>query len=548
VSVSADRVAAGREALGRAAWADARGHFEAALAEEETPEAFEGLGVAAWWLEDTAATIAARRRAYSLYRACGDAAGAARAATGLAIDFCLEGEEAVARGWMQRARRLLEDSEPAAEHGWCAVWEAHMALMADHDPVAAAEHSGRAVALGRAVGDVDLEMLGRAYQGFALVSLGRVDEGMRALDEATTAAMAGEISDIDATATACCCLIYACEFVRDYGRAAQWCERLKEFCERWSYQLMFSICRSHYAGVLIWRGKWADAERELDAAIAAFEETRPASAGEAIVRLAHLRVRQGRLEEAERLLERVDGGPKRLFGFTPATLVRSELALRRGDVDGALDWAERYLAAIGPDSGMERAAGLEALVAAHAARGAVEEARVAAEELRSLAERIGTDPLVAAAGLAQALVAEGPSQAKPLLDVAVSLYERSGAPFEAARARVELARCLAVLGRDAAARRELEAATTAFRELGAPLEAQRATAALALRPAGLSAREVEVVRLVARGLSNEEIAARLFLSVRTVERHLSNVYVKLGAEGKAARAALSAFAAKHGLV
>jgi DNA-binding NarL/FixJ family response regulator len=505
------------------------------------------LGVAAWWLEDTPATIDARRRAYSLYRARGDPTGAARAAMGLVMDFFFEGEQPVARGWMQRARRLLEGNEESVERGWLAVWEAHIALMLDHDPAAGEEFSARAVALGKQLGDIDLEMLGLAYHGFALVSLGRIAEGMRSLDEATTAAMAGEMTDIDATATACCCLIYACERVRDYGRAAQWCERLKEFAERWSYQLMFSICRAHHAGILVWRGSWPEAEAELAASIEAFERTRPGAAAEAIVRLAELRCRQGRLAEAEELLDRAESGPARMAGRTPASLVRADVALCRGDADGALDWAERFLAEIPEESWVERAAGLEVVARVCASRGEPAQALPAAEELRALAEQIATEPMAAAAAFAQGLAAAQPAEAKRHLDAAVVLYERSGAPFEAAQARVELARCLSELGREAAARRERDKAVNVFRSLGAAGEAHRAAALLEPRPAGLSAREAEVVRLLAQGLSNEEIASRLFLSVRTVERHLSNVYGKLGLEGKAARAALSTFAATHDL-
>lgn len=197
-------------------------------------------------------------------------------ATGLAIDYFFRGEHAVANGWIRRARNLLEGIEQCPESGWLSIVEAHLALRVEHNPVTAQKISAEAVALGRSLGDVNLEMLALAYEGFALVNQGKVESGMRCLDESTAAAVAGEMSHIHAIATTYCCLIFACEGVRDFHRAAQWCEKLKEFCERWSYRMMFSICRTHYASTLMWRGRWAEAEDELVESTRALEPTRPA--------------------------------------------------------------------------------------------------------------------------------------------------------------------------------------------------------------------------------------------------------------------------------
>src|SRR5262249_51575579 len=152
------------------------------------------------------------------------------------------------------------------------------------------------------------------------------------------------------------------------------------------------------------------------------------------------------------------------------------------------------------------------------ALGELESARETAAELQTLAAWIGTDPMVAAARFAGGIAADDPVLAKQELDTAVALYERSGTPFEAARARGERARGLWAMGREPAAFRERDTAVEAFQSLGAPVEARRAASVLEAHPAGLTPREVEVVRLVAQGSSNEQIAARLFLSVRTVER------------------------------
>jgi LuxR family maltose regulon positive regulatory protein len=255
-----EALCAGQAALLRAAWLEARVQFEAALTRGETPQALEGIGAAAWWLSDAPAVFAARERAYRLYRESGEDRNGARIATALAMDYCtFRGRAAIARGWVRRAERLLGD-EICRELGWLLIVKTHIALMIDHDPATTRDFATRAGSLGEALGDVDLEMLALAYEGLALVSLGQVDAGMRCLDEAVIAAAAGEMSDIDATCTACCLMIYACEKARDLERAAEWCAQLKERSARSSYRLMFALCRAHYAGVLIRRGAWTEAE------------------------------------------------------------------------------------------------------------------------------------------------------------------------------------------------------------------------------------------------------------------------------------------------
>ncbi len=544
-------IEAGYEALARGAWEEARSAFEDATRVEESPEALEGLAVAAWWLEDARTTTDARRRAYRLYREAGDQQGAARIAIGLSTDHFFEGEGAVARGWVQRAHRLLEGLDPSSECGWLAIWEAHMALDIDHDSAAAERLAGEAVALGKSLGDFDLEMLGIAYLGLAMVNRGMIVEGMRCLDEATTAAMSGEISDIDATATVCCCLLYACERVRDYARAAEWCARLKEFCERFSYEWMLAFCRVHYAGTLMWRGAWAEAEVELEASTRALKRARPAQAAEALVHLAELRCRQGRFEEAEVLLLQAESDPFRMMGSIPACLVRAELALDLDEPENALDLAERFLRAIADEDRMERVAALEVLVRARLATGRHDQAQEAMEELRSMATEINTGPMRGSARFAEGLISAAKADhetAKQCLEDAVGLFERSGAPFEAARARLELARCLFSLDRPDAAELQARNASESFQGLGAIPEAKRTEALLMeITPrtragalpdlAGLSRREVEVLRLVAQGLSNGEIATRLTLSEHTVHRHVTNILRKLDLPSRTAAAA-----------
>jgi hypothetical protein len=286
---------------------------------------------------------------------------AARVAISLARDHILRGEHSVANGWVGRARRLLAEAGPVAEAGWLGIIRTHIALYADRDPPQARRLAGEAVAVGRAVGSRDVKMQALAYEGLALVSEGLalvseglVAEGMRKLDESSTAALSGELRGVDEAGTIACCLIAACERVRDFGRAAEWCERLKELCQGWSFELMIAVCRTHYGSTLVSRGQWREAEREFHAAIAGFGHPHRGQAAEAHVRLADLRVRQGRLDEAAELLDTVSSGPGRMLGHKLALAVRAAVALERGDPRTAVDTAEVFLRAIPDRESLER--------------------------------------------------------------------------------------------------------------------------------------------------------------------------------------------------
>jgi DNA-binding CsgD family transcriptional regulator len=549
-----EALAAGREALARGAWAEARTAFEAALAADESAEALEGLAHASVWDLDADAVTAPLDRAYALYRRAGDSVGAARVAMWLAlVAFFLRGQPAVGRGWLERAGRLLEGLEPTAEHGWLAVWRAHLALVETHDVGRARELAGEALGVGRAVGDLDVEMLGLSQVGLVLVSCGDVAEGMRRLDEATAAALAGELTDWRATSQVCCYLIYACKRVRDYERAAEWCDRVKELSVRFGDRMTFAACRTHYADILILRGSWAEADAELALNVAELGRMNPRRAMDGIARLAELRRRQGRLDEAVALAAEAEG-----HHLTP--LVRAAIAIDEGDAAAAVELAERALRRIPVEERTERALGLELLVRAHAALGHGTDAETALAELREIAAAVATTPLAAAVAYAQAVVEAHGGEveaARRRFEDAVDLYGRAGMPFEAALARLGLAESLLAAGRSQAAADETRAALTTFRSLGAAGEAARAAALLdrvgadagpgRALDAGLTAREREVLRLVAKGRSNQEIAAELVLSVRTVERHISNIYDKIGAAGKVARATAAAYALSRGL-
>ena len=251
---------AGREALARGAWEEARSAFELDLAREESPEALEGLGLTSWWLDRGDRVFEARERAYILYRERGDRVSAARLAVWLAWDYAaFRGERSVGNGWLQRARRLLEGFAAAPEHASLALREGVFALLDDGDPDLALAHAKTAIAAAQAAGSTDFEMIGRALAGFARVTAGKVADGLAELDEVNAAIVGGELKDPVAIGLASCYLIAACERIRDYERAVEWCHRLKAFCAKVGLRPLFAVCRTQYASVCIWRGTWNEA-------------------------------------------------------------------------------------------------------------------------------------------------------------------------------------------------------------------------------------------------------------------------------------------------
>jgi LuxR family transcriptional regulator, maltose regulon positive regulatory protein len=538
-------VDAGLRALSDTRWLEARDIFRQALREGEVPEALEGLSWAAWWLDDAPLVFDARERAYRAYRQARRTTDAARMAIWLAIDHLdFNGSLAVGNGWLRRAGRLLEGTETAPEHGWLAFQEGYVAQVGG-DFSLAQKRAREAAELGRRFDVADLEMLGLALEGSALVASARIAEGMRTLDEATATALEGDASVPMSCAWAFCFLVSACLEVRDYRRAFEWCDRIAEFAERHGSRYMLGFCRSHYGAIHLSRGRWADAEAEILAAVQAYEQSRPAMTGDALAWLAELRRRQGRLEECARILERA--------GDTMAVLIcRARLALDQGDDQRAVDLAERGLRQV-REGAPHAAPALELLVRARAARGELSEAGSRAVELKAAAERAGTVPMRASTLLADGLVAAAQGDAdaaRRAMEDAVGAYAESGAAFEELTTRLDLAMILAGVGRTESARAEAGTALHGLEVLGAEHEASRARRVLAdlephsaARPpnaAALTPREREVLGFVARGWTNRQIAAHLVVSEHTVHRHVTNLLRKLDVPTRSAAAALAA--------
>lgn len=308
-------------------WERARAGFEAVLAQEESAEALEGLAEAAWWLEDASAVLDARQRAYRLFRRRGDDLGAGRVATELGFDHALfRLELAVANGWFQRAHRLLGELGPVAEQVWLALREAELAYHTAGDMSYTRELATSARKLAVDLGLLDAEMMGLALEGLALVGLGEVDEGIHRLDEATVAAVGGELESYKAINAICCFMIFACERVRDIERASQWCEHYMVYCQRNDMPQYLAFCRVHHASVLAARGRWAEAEGSLETAREELQ-ARPAWSLTVFERLGELRRRQGRFDEAAALFESAQPHPGAILG---AARVLGPLAERGG--------------------------------------------------------------------------------------------------------------------------------------------------------------------------------------------------------------------------
>ncbi|HET7039406.1 MAG TPA: hypothetical protein VFH97_05930 [Gemmatimonadales bacterium] len=388
-----DALAAGREALARGAWGDARAAFSKAVAEAAAnaagvAEAWEGIGLASYWLDDPARAVEAHERAFAVYQALRQPGRAARMALWLADDhLTFLNAAAVANGWIERAERLLEDAPDAAAGVWLPIYRGHYVLQVEFDAERAAGLAREGLARARAVGAADAEVVALALEGLALVFQGDAGAGMPRLDEASAAAVSRGLGDLNAVAWALCYLIQGCETSRDFHRATEWCSRVLAFCERWGLGPVFTSCRTRYASVLTWQGQWASAESQIQQLLGTAPAPAQLSSGRrsALVRLGEVRRRQGRLDEAQTLFDQA--GEHRL-----AILGRATVALARDELDVAGDLAGRVLRLLPRDARAERADALLIRIVAAARRGDV---ALVEDDLRELAEtaaRLATPP------------------------------------------------------------------------------------------------------------------------------------------------------------
>jgi DNA-binding NarL/FixJ family response regulator len=531
----------GRAAYGRRAWAAA---FEALAAADDDeplpPDDLDLLATSAYLTGKNAEGDDLAARAYREWLDRDAPDQAARRAVWLAILLLLRGEMAASNGWRTRARRLIEDGN--LDCG--AVGYLHMLTAMDQleagDAAGSLESARSTTAAGERFGDADLVALGQLCRAEALVPQGEIAAAKRGLDEAMVAVAAGELSPL-ATGIMYCAVIIACQGIFDLRRAQEWTAALSRWCDEQPDLVPYrGNCQVHRAEIMRMRGEWSDAYDEIRAACERLVG-HPVS-GAAHYELAELHRLRGRIPQAERAYrEACRWIPDPQPGL-------ALLRLRQGHAEDAAAAIRRALDEASGDLARCRLLGaaVEILIGAKE----VAAARTSADELRGIAARVDEPWLLAMSQTAEGavLLAEGDGRsALPVLRRAWSSWQRLSAPYEAARMRVLMARACQQCDDPAPAELELDAAVWVFEQLGAAPDIAEARAlSLAGAPeSALTARELEVLRLVAAGLTNRAIAAELILSDKTIARHLSNIFAKLDVSS---RAAATAYAYEHDLV
>ena len=550
----------GRDAYERHMWGEALAHLGAADAAHPLgAEDLLRLAYASYWTGSLDGYLTLLERAYSAFVEGGDDAQAALTALMLQWDYMSKPAQSLANGWYKRAQRILQACPECVAHGYLAQSRVWVAL-AEGDVDGALREAHTMIELAKRFGDRDLLALGIQRQGQALVARGEVAAGLECLDEAVVAAISGELGTMT-TAAVYCAAITCCRQLADYERAGQWSAAVNRWCEREACTGFPGLCRIYTAELTCLRGAWAQAQEELERACEELQRFGAfAMAAGAFYELGEVRRRMGDLEGAEAAYAQAYE-----FGLEPQP-GRALVRLAQGDIAAASTAIARALTDLDPNT--QRAGGARSqpadrlkrarLLPVHVeialAAGDLPTAQGATDELEAIAAEYDTKALHAQARWVRAAVALADEDLGTALAAATdarALWQELEMPYETARARMSAAAIHHAAGDDEAAQIELRTAHATFKRLGADLDQAAAAAKLDQESRssdpvfGLSSRELDVLRLVAEGLTDPEIAQRLFLSPHTVHRHLANIRTKTS---QPSRAAAVAQATRAGLI
>jgi len=534
---------------GRTAYAERR--WRAACerlvqADRERPLAAEDLDRLAWSLALLGRNdllFATLERLYNLQLDAGDLRGAARAAFWLGFRLLFLGEMGRATGWIATSQRVLERlGEDCAERGYQFLPQG-LGRLSQKDAAGACEAARRGAEIGERFGDANLTSLSRAIEGQARIELGEREAGLALLDEAILPASTGRLGPV-ATGIVYCAVIGCCQRVYAIDRAREWSAALAAWCNAQPELVEFNgTCRALRAEILLVQGAWQQAMEEIRRA--ARPDTSPREAASVCYQRGELLRLRGEFDAAEESYREASK-----HGREPQPGL-ALLRLAQGKAQSAAAAIGHVVSATRDP--MARARYLPATVEIRLAVGDHDGAAAAARDLAEIAAGAQSeivDAMAAHARGAVHLAAGAPRDALQPLRAAFTAWQDVGAPYIAARIRVAIADALQALGDEDGAELERDAARAVFEELGAGpdlarLDARAGERAVSDARFGLTARELEVLRLIASGRTNAAIARELFLSVKTVDRHVSNIFTKLDVP---TRAAATAFAYQHKMI
>ncbi len=535
----------GRAAFDRSLWAEAFAGLSVANRDMDlTPDDFERLAVAAHLVGEDEASAAAWEQAHRQLLDRGEVARAVRSAFWLVFGLFHRGEMARAGGWLARAQRLLDDHRlDCVERGYLLVPVATRTMTAG-DPATAHDIFGRAAELGTRFGEPDLVTLGRLGQGRTLIQMGRAAEGLSLLDEAMIAVVTEEVSALVA-GKVYCTVILACQEAFDLRRAHEWTAALSDWCDGQPDVVPFrGQCLVHRSEITQLHGEWSKAMGEVQRARERLSDPpRQPALGMAYYQQGELHRLRGEFAGAEEAYsEAARWGREPHPGLALLWLAQGKVEASAAAIRRVVDGTQA----------LNRATMLPAYVEIMLAADDGGAARAAADELAALAADLDAPLLEAmsAAATGTVLLEEGdPRAALEALHRACACWRELEAPYECAHARVLVGLACRSLGDQRTGDLELAAARQVFQELGAAPDRERVEALLGAAPrrppGGPTARELEVLRRVAKGRTNGEIAAELSLSQHTVRRHLQNLFRRLGVSS---RAAATAYALEHDLI